>query len=577
MTGKKADNPMPEGKTDQELADEFSEYFMCKIKTIRDSLQSIPKFEPSQPVSCRLSQFKPISEDQIKKIISSLSSKSCELDVIPTLLLKEILPAILPVITKIINLSLSEGIFADSWKLAVVRPTIKKLGQELHCANYRPVSNLPFLSKVLEKAALVQFMEYSNCNGLLPDYQSAYRANFSCETALVKLMNDLLWSMEHQQITALMAIDLSAAFDTVDHEVLLSVLKVKFGISESALKWFDTYLHPRSCKVNIGATYSEAQELTFSVPQGSCAGPVLYLAYASTLQEIVPDGIDLHGYADDHALKIAFDPSDDNSIIIAINQLENSAKDIKVWMDKNRLKMNSAKTEFILFSSPRLKGKCDIASLNVNGDHVGLSEEIKYLGVHLDSSLNLKHHIVLTCRKAMWNIHRIKLMRNVLTSEACAILTLGLVMSHLDYANALYIGLPECDMRKLQRVQNMAAKLVLNSADSSHSCLKNLHWLPIHLRIKHKVLTLLFKSLRGESPQYLRDLVELQSSGREGLRSNNIIQRLKVPFHRRKTFAGRSYSVAAPLWWNQIPNFVKDSDNVDIFKSRLKTFLFDQF
>ena len=112
--------------------------------------------------------------------------------------------------------------------------------------------------------------------------------------------------MEHQEVTALMAIDLSAAFDTVDHNILLDILNKKFGVGGKAGKWFDSYLHPRSCKVNIGKTYSANKDLTFSVPQGSCAGAVLYLTYASTLQEVIPNYIQLHGYADDHAIKQSF-------------------------------------------------------------------------------------------------------------------------------------------------------------------------------------------------------------------------------------------------------------------------------
>ena len=149
----------------------------------------------------------------------------------------------------------------------------------------------------------------------MPSYQSAYRANFSCETALVKLTDDLLWAMEYQEVTPLVAIDLSAAFDTVDHDMLLSVLSKKFGVVDNALKWFDAYLRPRRFQVLIGNTRSKEIDLPFSVPQGSCAGPVLYSAYASTLQEIINDNdeppkknkpIELHGFADDHAYKRSF-------------------------------------------------------------------------------------------------------------------------------------------------------------------------------------------------------------------------------------------------------------------------------
>ena len=577
ISGKKSDNPMPENQSDQDLADNFADYFMSKIQNIRDSLQNVPAYAPSPSCEYRLVQFKPLEPAQVKKIISSLATKSCELDIMPSKLLKEVLPEILPIITRIVNLSLVNGVFTDSWKVAIIRPLIKKLGLELISSNYRPVSNLSFLSKVLEKAALQQFMQYSDHHKLMPDYQSAYRANFSCETALVKLMDDLLWSMEHQRVTTLMAIDLSAAFDTVDHDVLLSVLNAKFGVTGNALRWFESYLRPRSCKVSVRSAYSEVKDLQFSVPQGSCAGPVLYLAYASTMQEVVPQNIAIHGYADDHAIKVTFNPSDRLDETSAMKNIEKCAADIKVWMDKNRLRMNSAKTEFIIFGSNKHLDKCTTTRLDVNGEYVGLSQEIKYLGVYLDSHLTLKHHITLKCRTAMWNIQRIKLMRNFLTKDACETLILGLVISHLDYANALYVGLPDCDVKKLQRVQNISAKLVLKTKDSSLACLKRLHWLPVHLRIKHKVLTLLFKSLRGESPNYLRDLVKLHSPARHGLRSESIYQKLTIPFSRRKTFANRAYSTVAPIWWNDLPNQIKKSDTTDIFKAKLKTLLFDQF
>ena len=188
----------------------------------------------------------------------------------------------------------------------------KKVGMDLINTSYCPVSNLPFLSKVVEKSVLLRFNRHCNKNNLMPDYQSAYRANFSCETALLKLTNDLLWAMEHQEVTPLVAIDLSAAFNTIDHDLLLSILSKKFGMVDKALKWFDQYLRPGRFQVQIGDIKSKEIELPFSVPQGSCARPVLYSAYASTLQDMIQDldesfstdkPIDLHGFADDHAYK----------------------------------------------------------------------------------------------------------------------------------------------------------------------------------------------------------------------------------------------------------------------------------
>ena len=156
---------------------------------------------------------------------------------------------------------------------------------------------------------LKQFNKHCSTYHLLPEYQSAYWENHSCETALIKLVNNALWSMERKKVTALIAIDLSAAFNMVDHEILISVLQTKFGVKGKALNWYKSYLNDRTCNINVGKEYSTPRELLFSVPQGSCGGPFLYLAYSSTIIEVMPDNtISLHGFADDHALDKDFDP-----------------------------------------------------------------------------------------------------------------------------------------------------------------------------------------------------------------------------------------------------------------------------
>ena len=169
---------------------------------------------------------------------------------------------------KLINLSLKQGISIEHWKTATIRPIMKKTGLELILKNFHPVSNLSFLSKLLECCALKQFNNHCDKEKLLPDYQSAYHPNYSCETALVKICNDILWLMESQRISALVALDLSAAFYTVDHNLLLKVLDNKFGIQGKALSWFDSYLRPRGCKVKTGERYSTSEESTILCTTG---------------------------------------------------------------------------------------------------------------------------------------------------------------------------------------------------------------------------------------------------------------------------------------------------------------------
>ena len=269
------------------MANVFADYFMNKIQSIGDTLDTHSKYSAPPGNAPNLSAFEPLSTSDVMKIIFGMKTKSCEIDPTATKLLKEILPSVIEPITRNVNNSLQQGIFSKLWKVAVIRPLLKKIGLELTTSNYGPISNLTFLSKVVEKAALNQLVAHFDNNNLMPDYQSAYRANRNCEKVILKLVNDSLWAMENKYVTAMVTIDLSVAFNTVDHDILLNTLHCKFGISDNAIKWENSYLRPISCKVNIKNSYSSERQLHFSISQGSVAGPVLYLAYASTLEEVI--------------------------------------------------------------------------------------------------------------------------------------------------------------------------------------------------------------------------------------------------------------------------------------------------
>lgn len=382
--------------------------------------------------------------------------------------------------------------------------------------------------------------------------------------------------MEKQQVTQMCLMDLSAAFDTVDHKVLLEVLGNEYGLGKISLEWFANYLSDRQCCVNINGSLSSSKRLDFSVPQGSLLGPVLYSAYASTLRYVIPDSFQLHGYADDHAIKQSHKPTFDEANTVR-NEISTTMRDVKVWMDQNRLKLNETKTEYIQVGSKKLLSKCALDSICINNTTVNSSNCVKYLGAYLDSHLTLKTHIAAKCRAAMAGLRLVRNIRHLLTKDACHTIVLGLVISHLDYANSLYANLPNVVIMMLQRIQNMAAKLVLKRGkeDSASEALKELHWLPIRQRILHKILTLVFKCVVDKSaPQYLISRFTLAPQSSRSLRSNNILYKLIIPRTQRATFASRAISVFGAEQWNKLPNHVKHSENLAIFKRKLKTYLF---
>ena len=242
------------------------------------------------------------------------------------------------------------------------------------------------------------------------------------------------------------------------------------------------------------------------------------------------------------------------------------------------MKMNDAKTEYIQFGSVRQLDKCESTMINCNGTAVKKTNCIKHLGAYLDKTVSMRQHITQKSRAAAINLQKIRIIRKYLTQEAAQILVSGLVTSHLDYANAILYGLRECEIKKYQRLQNFAAKNILGISkyDSSRDALKQLHWLPIRLRIVFKIAVLVFKCINGIAPTYFFDLLQPKTIRREGLRSESTAKSDSEPqWNNRKTFADRAFSHSGPLIWNTIPVVLRDTVSLKTFKAGQKRiFLF---
>ena len=384
---------LPKSDSDEQLAKEFAEYFMAKIKKIWDALENHPIYKPEHQNIVWLKEFQPLTEQEVSKIIGKIACRSCKIDPIPTTHLKMVLPSVIRPITSIVNYSITTGIFAQTWKTAIIHLLLKKAGLALQLSNFRPVSNLSFLSQVVECAILQQFNKHCKDQDLILDYQSAYHANYSCETALVKIVNNILWAMENKRVTSLMAIDLSTAFNTMDHNILIAVLRERFGTTDTALSWFKSYFCPSHCKVNVGTTYSKNRELVCCVQQGSCASPMLFTVHSLTIESVIATqtldskegessqmnvihpndkatAVTLHRFADDHALKNTFSANSRHAERDSVSTLEAKAADVKVWMDQNHLKMNHSKTKFIMFASRQMLQKCITTGFRLHGSNI---------------------------------------------------------------------------------------------------------------------------------------------------------------------------------------------------------------
>ena len=278
------------------------------------------------------------------------------------------------------NLSLRSGFFPDCLKSAVIKPLLKKKGLELVISNFRPVSNLTFISKLIEKCVAKYFNSHMEDETLLPTYQSAYRASYSTETLLLRLHNDILYNMENQCITSVVAIDLSAAFDTVENSILMQVLKNRFGVTGNAEKWFCSYLENRKFVVEINDSQSKEVTINYSVPQGSILGPTLFSCYSSTLKDVMHNRSEsIWGYADDSTFVDKFKVGQINDEETCVKNMENLLVEIKTWMTENWLKMNDSKTEFLYFGHPKQIDKTVYNEINVMDCTVKRSDASSYL------------------------------------------------------------------------------------------------------------------------------------------------------------------------------------------------------
>ena len=310
-------------------------------------------------------------------------------------------------------------------------------------------------------------------------------------------------TIDSGKLCALVLLDLSAAFDTVDHPIMLQVLHDRFCVEDAALKWFESYLSDRTQTYMVKDQQSRPRTVDCSVPQGSVLGPQKFNAYTEDLANLIDDHLlDHHMYADDTQL---IEYTTASNIPNAIMKLQNCVESIHEWCRSRRLQLNPAKTELIWFGSKASLKKTVHLDLNlyIGADVIKPVGVVRDLGVFLDAELNMDQHVKTVVRSCFFHLRRLKSVRRILGREVTLGLVSAFVTTRLDYCNSVLAGLPQASIDPLQRVQNAAARLVAGIGTRDHitPVLRSLHWLPIRLRIQYKLCVLMHQVHIGRSPR----------------------------------------------------------------------------
>ena len=578
---------LPNGESDVKVANNLQSYFQDKIhkiyQDITANIKDAPESAPKIPrVDHRFTCFKFMLQDEVALVIKEMGTKSCESDPIPTWLFKNCMDELLPYVTLIVNLSLQTGSFPDNMKSAIVRATIKKAHLDADdLKNYRPISNLSFLSKVIEKCVHKQLTKYITDSSLYAEFQSGYRKAHSCETAVLKIHNDILLMVDKKKHVILMLLDLTAAFDTINHELLINKLKRSYGLDGHVINWIRSYLSERSVHVVVNGKKSESSWLTIGVPQGSILGPLLFILYTKELEDIARSyGFHIHLYADDTQIYFAFDPRSDDD---PLQKLIPCFRDIKDWMSKNYLKMNDTKTEIIELHG--FKPRSDlIQSYPLDTDCIIRPEfdpslAPKNLGFYFDSKLNLDTQLQKVSTKCYINLRNLGRIGRHLTKDLKVQLVHSTVLSIMDNGNATYGGITSKQLNILQKIQNAAVRFVFGlygkqRREHISPYLKELHFLPVYYRIRFKIALLVFKCLNNLAPKYLADMIMPKKCSTQYIRRYNDFFLLESPPCPAyiKTYGAFTYS--APSTWNELPYGIRCKNKLSEFKIALKTHYF---
>ena len=582
--GKDDERIIPTDEPEDIIAEKMSDFYLNKVRLIREKIISegvqssdnisVASTAISSKENVVMSSFNEIDLDDLQKSMLGLSKKFCSLDPAPISVLSSCFDLLYPLILKIVNLSLSTGEFPSPLKHALITPILKNPSFDPETFSYyRPVSSLPFLSKVQEKFIHIQLTNYIEKNDLYPKFQSSYRKDHSCETALIRLVDDVQMHLSERKNVALILLDSSAAFDTVDQHILLQKLERNFGIKGNALNLIKSYFKNRTFSTKINKTQSKPRRLLHGVPQGSLLGPLLYVLYTYEIENIVlQHGLSILCYADDCQIYVPFDDSrkteTEKLIAECLNHLQS-------WMKTNFLKLNPEKTVVKIF-----KHKTSLVTdFTVNNTDLTTTGPIRVLGANISNAWKFNEFIAKKTQASNFHLRNLYDIRDSLDTSTRILLVTNLILSTIDYCNILLLGATDKDLKPLRLIINKSLRFIYNLRIREHITpfYKKSHFLPIKQRISFKASLTAFKIFNNKAPSYLcNDFKKYIPTYNMTLREGSGRDRYTYDID-SSLVRSRRLVILIMKEWNSLPLEIRRITSVSLFKNKLKTFLFSKF
>ena len=493
----------------QEIANALNDYF-CNVghtfaSKIPNSRQRYDSYLRKQITSTF--SFSPVDVKTVKNILRTSKPKTSRgTDGITMKLLKLVLDTIAHPLTILINQSLMTSIFPTKFKIAKIMPLLKK-PNIYQIDNFRPISLLPCISKIVEKCVFNQVNEYFERHKLLYNSQYGYRQGHSTETACLELIDKLHQQLENNERPLCVFIDLSKAFDTLNHAILLSKLKY-YGLDDNAVAWFRSYLSNRKQYVQIDDVKSSVKNIETGVPQGSTLGPLLFIIYMNDISES-SNLLKSTLFADDTTLNTVLSLFPDRNGITTSTLINDELAKITEWLRANKLSLNTGKTKYMLFrysqTPPRTIPKLD---LKMDGKIIEKVDNFNFLGITISETMSWKTHIEkisVKIAKVIGVMYRIK---NFVNSNILLKIYSSLILSHLHYG-ILCWGFGR---HKLFRLQKKAIRIIAKQKYNAHTdpIFKKFKLLKIDDIFKIQSLKFLYKYKKGETPKYFDGIFEIQ-------------------------------------------------------------------